>query len=339
MSFPMEPRLSFSTLNPLLQLAHDSTSIKAGKKCWRYYEYNILRGFGAKKSFTFDFDEDSETNDPVEVRGGPFDTNAHILFGSLFHSATELYDQKIASGTSHADAQRYVLEVLLINTYDFVNKKPWISDEPTKCRNTLLRSFIVYTDRFEKSNLQTVTLSNGKAAVELSFRFEPGIKSRLTGEEILLCGHIDVIKSWTEEDWILDKKTTKFALDDKYFAQYTPDVQVTTYTIAGNVAFHREVKGFIIDAMQVLVNGTRFRRKEIARTPEQLEEFLREFKRYISDLETCIEEEYFPMNPEACGWGGLQCRYRDVCSSAPEARLELLNVYYTRRIWDPLEVR
>lgn len=334
------PNSSFSTKNPLLQLAHDSTSIKAGKKCWRYYEYNIIHGYvPARRGGSEILIEDEDTQATTHVPTQLFSANAHIIFGWLFHAATELYDQEIARGTPHQDAQLLGVEALLINTYDFINRRPWTSDIPVKTRATLIRAFVVYTDRFQYANLQTVVLANGKAAVELSFRFEPGIRTRLTDEEILICGHIDVIKSWNEADWILDKKTSRFQLDDKYFAQYNPDVQVNIYTIAGKLVFHRPVAGFIIDAMQTLVSGTRFRRREIYVTEEHLTEFLRGFQRYIQDLETCVEENYFPMNETACGFGGLQCRYRDVCSAAPEVRQDLLDNYFTRRTWDPLEPR
>lgn len=342
-SAPLPQRLSFSKVNPKLQLAHDSTSIKAGKKCWRYYEYNIIEGYVPRSRLLSEaaYDEemeDADPNAPVEVES-PFTANAHIIFGWLFHAATELYDQYIARGHDHQAAQLAGLEALIVNTYDYINKKPWTSDISQKCRNTLLRTFVLYTDRFEHANLQTVILSNGKAAVELSFRFEPGIRTTLTDEEIILCGHIDVIKIWNIEDWILDKKTTRFMLDDSYFAQYNPDIQVSVYTIAGKVAFHREVKGFIIDAMQVLVGGTRFRRREIYVEEEQLEEFLRMFRRYIRDLEQCIRDNFFPQNSEACGFGTMRCRYHGVCAAKPEARDELLRNYFTRRIWDPLMPR
>jgi PD-(D/E)XK nuclease superfamily len=338
----LPPRLSFSKINPRLQLAHDSTSIKAGKKCWRYYEYNILEGYVPKNRAISEAMVDDELEpDPNQaiIIDSPFQANAHIIFGWMFAAAIELYNQEIARGTDHQTAQLAGLEALIINTYDYLNKKPWTSDIPTKCRNTLFRTFILYTDRYEHSNLETVILSNGKAAAELSFRFEPGIKTISTNEDILLCGHIDVIKNWNVEDWILDQKTTRFMLDDKYFAQYNPDVQVLNYTLAGKLAFHREVRGFIIDAMQVLVGGTRFRRREIVVSEENLEEFLLMLRRYIRDLESCIADNFFPQNPEACGFGGLQCRYRDVCSAPPEARQELLDNYYYKRVWDPLQPR
>src|SRR5215469_8715684 len=103
---PLPQRLSFSTVNPMLQLAHDSTSIKAGKKCWRYYQYSILHGYVPKvRAMTEAADDPSLPPDPNQMTtiNSPFNPNAHIMFGWLFHAATELYDQLIARGLSHED--------------------------------------------------------------------------------------------------------------------------------------------------------------------------------------------------------------------------------------------
>src|SRR5258706_14408160 len=103
-SEPNEINTSFSRINPRLQIAHDSTSIKAGKKCWRFYEYSIIEGWVPNVA-----------------------TNAHITFGWLLHAAVELYDHKRAEALSHDDAQLYVLNVLIVNTYDFIEHHPWMS--------------------------------------------------------------------------------------------------------------------------------------------------------------------------------------------------------------------
>lgn len=349
---------SFSRVNPRLQIAHDATSIAAGMKCWRYYEYSIIEGY------------------VPGARGQATDHgNEHIIFGHLFAAACELYARRIADGDSHAEAQRYVLNVLLVNTYDFVAKRPWESTIPQKSRKTLLRTFILYTDRFHGENLETVILRNGKPAVELSFRLEVNIQTSITqvpchdcdgvgrmpdtdaeciycgglgmvGEEVLLCGHMDKIVDWKDRAtgdsmglWITDQKTSRYALDDRYFAQYSPNIQVSLYTLAGKAVFHKEVEGLIIDATQVLTGGSRFRRKEIYRDPEHLEEFMRDFHYYFRELERRVEENYFPMNPTACGFGNMICRYREVCSTSPAARQDVLNDFFTRRTWDPLQPR
>src|SRR5215467_1644844 len=100
-------RLSFSEINPKLQIAHDSTSIKAGKKCWRYYQYNILEGWVPKnRALSEAMTDDDLEPDPNQavVIDSPFHNNAHIMFGWLIHAATELYDHKIAEGLSHQEA-------------------------------------------------------------------------------------------------------------------------------------------------------------------------------------------------------------------------------------------
>jgi len=340
------PNSSFSPIFPTLQIAHDSTSIKAGKKCWRYYKYKIIDG--------------RQLGD-----GG---TNPHIFFGHLFHAATELYTKlKIGNwdwrlyrqlrragvsptvlrasrfrGLDHDPNLLVVLRFLTYYSYDHLNKRPWISTEPTKTLKTLLRTTIWYLDFFKDETLETLALASGKPAVELSFRFslsELGHELLApTGEEYLLCGHMDRVVRFNGEIFVLDKKTTKYPLDDRYFSQFSPDIQVSLYSLAAQIIFGdgEPVGGFIIDAGQVLVNGTRFRRRQIDRTPDHFEEWLRDFKRYLSDLEACVYEDHWPMNDAACGFGYMSCEFRPVCTAAPSMRDEILSSFYSVRKWDPL---
>ncbi len=336
---------SFSRINPKLQIAHDSTSIKAGTKCWRNYYYSIVQGYTAS---------------------GP-GVNPHLFFGTLFHAATELYTKlrignwdwrlyrqlrrtgipkadlvRDRAGTDHDRAMVIVLRWIFYYSFDHKLKRPWISDEPTKTLKTLLRTTVWYLDHFKDENLETLTLNSGKPAVELSFRFnlddltDDGSFLAPTGESYMLCGHIDRVVSFNEEIWILDKKTTRYALDERYFQQFSPDIQITLYSIAANIIFGDNVGGMIIDAAQILVNGTRFRRKPIPREPEHLEEWLRGLKRYLHELETCVKFDDWPMREESCGYGYMQCQFRPVCTAAPSVREQMLEAFYTKRHWDPL---
>jgi hypothetical protein len=336
---------SFSATIPHLQIAHDSTSIKAGKKCWRNYYYSIVLGHSLSGT----------------------GLNPHLFFGTLFHAGTELYTKlvignwdwklyrqlrktgleekflrSIRSGIGHDDAILVVVRWLLYYSFDHKNKSPWISTEPTKSLKTLLRTTIWYLDYFKDEKLETLTLENGKPAVELSFRFplndllEDEDFLAPSGEEYLLCGHMDRVVRIGSLIYVLDKKTTKYALDDNYFEQYSPDVQMTLYSLAAQVIFPDEVGGIIVDGCQVLVNGTRFRRREALRVPEHFEEFLKSFKRYIRELEENVRLNDWPMNETACGFGYMQCQFRPVCSADPASRPEILENFYPKRIWDPL---
>lgn len=312
---------SFSKEIPNLQIAWDSVSSGALKKCPRYYEYFLVRGYSLPG------------------------TNDDLLFGILFHSATELYEHLRASDTDHEEAVNHVVYCLLINTWDFIRKRPWVSVVPTKNRDTLIRTTILYLDKYKDDPMKTVVLaSTGKAAVEVSFRLDlshdvdESFKAP-SGESYLLCGHLDRIALWNNQTFVPDKKTTRFALDDDYFKQYAPDNQVSIYALAGQIILSEEIQGVVIDAAQVLANGTRFRRKEIYRSAEQLSEWLNDFRYLLRQNETYARDNYWPMNDKACGFGRMRCAFAPVCSADPIAREEMLESFYVKKVWDPMVPR
>lgn len=312
---------SFSRDIPKLQLAWDSVSSGALKKCPRYYELTIIEGYG---NYGIDYSGD----------------DAH--FGILFHSACEIYEHQRAVGADHNSAINYGVYCLLINTWDFIRKRPWISGEPTKTRKTLVRSFILYCDQHENDPIETNVLENGEPAIEVSFRLDlseiDGTFQAPDGSPYLLCGHMDKIGTRLSDgvSFVMDKKTTRHYLNDEYFAQYTPDNQISIYSIAGRIIALREIKGVIIDGVQVQVTSNDFKREEIPRSESQLTEWLTDFSYKLRENERYVADNYWPQNDRACGYGRFPCRMRDICKRPPEERQDLLNAFYTRRTWDPL---
>lgn len=335
---------AFSTTLPTLQLAWDSTSYGAFDKCPRFYQYSIIEG-----------------------RTSPF-INAHLTFGTLFHSATELYAKERAEGLDHNASLLSAIRHAVVETWDSSLNRPWTSEEPTKTRDTLLRSIVWYLDQFQNDSLKTVILANGKPAVELSFRFDSGVetlgdyetcqdcqdalsqveKNRVCSTclgtqkvpaKFLLCGHLDRLVEWNGQLWITDKKTTKSELDDNYFKQFSPDSQISIYSIAGVVTLSEEIGGLIIDGAQILVTGSRFRRRPIPTSTDLLEEWMRDFQIRLREAESYAQDNYWPMNRKSCGFGRFQCQFRPVCSAEPSIRETLLETLYSRRVWDPLVPR
>lgn len=316
------PNPAFSKNNSLLQLAWDSTSYNALCLCPRYYQYNIIFGYALSGEMSID-----------------------LRFGILLHSASEFYDRLRATGADHEEAVKSAFNFAIHETWDADLKRPWMTEDSTKNRNTLLRTLIWYLDTYRDDNLKTYILPDGRPAVELPFRFslnalsESGDFKSPYNEEYQICGYLDKVVSWNEELWIRDIKTTKYELDDTYFRQYTPNNQVSIYSVAGSVVLHTDVDGMIIDGIQVQVGGSKFRRKQIPRSPAMLEEDLIDFRYRIKEAEFRAAENYYPKNPRSCGFGKNQCQFRNVCSSEPEARFDLLENFYTKRLWNPLEPR
>jgi len=305
---------AFSKFVPMLQLAWDSTSLGALKTCPRYYLYNIIYGYSTKAE------------------------NVHLVFGSYLHSAVEHYYHCRANGFDHKTAVESTTLAMLEVTFDKVLKRPWFSDEPTKNRMSLIRAVVWYLDKHEHDNMTTVILKNGKPAVELSFRHETGLTTDLTDEEYLLCGHLDRVVEWNDSVYGMDHKTTKSAIYDDFFQKFSPDNQISLYMLSGQVVLDIPMKGFIIDGIQVGATFARFQRGVVTRTKNQLNEWFKDLQFWLRQAETFAEQEHYPMNEKSCSnYGG--CPYRQVCGASPEARPQLLQHLYHRRIWDPLTTR
>jgi hypothetical protein len=310
-------RLSFSQVLPKHQLAWDATSLTALKTCPRYYQYNILEGHVTRTE------------------------NVHLRWGSEYNNALVIFNKVKAEGASHEIAMLTSLRYALTSTWDRELGRPWASDLPVKTRETLIRSLIWYLTQFEEDPMHTDALPDGSAAVELSFRIHLEQDSDLTDEPYMFCGYLDRKVEFNGGEWITDWKTTRYQLDDKYFAQYSPNNQVSLYTFAGGViSKEHPVRGVIIDAVQLGVTYSRFQRQQIPRTSMQIEEWIGDAMFYIKMNETFVKNNYWPMNDTSCDkFGG--CPYRSICGASPEVRQRLLDgLFHQReRTWDPLRVR
>jgi len=312
-------------LSPGVQFAWDSTSLGYFKECPRKYYYTMIEGW----------------------RSGASSSNVHFEFGGLYHSMLELYDHERANGFSHDTAQRTMLLTVLMKTWqhDLDSEsmpipgtgKPVDWSHNLKTRENLIRSLVWYTEHFVDDPAKTVILDNGKPAVELSFRFD-------AGDGILLCGHLDRVVEWNGSNFVMDRKTTTSTISSYYFNQYTPDNQMSLYSMAGRIILNSPVRGVILDAVQIAVGFTRFERGMVYRTDEQLEEWLRDAKTYIHRAQDMGEASQidgsaaFPMNDKSCHqYGG--CPFRDICGSDPRVRQTFLESNFRRDPWNPLRVR
>lgn len=215
----------------------------------------------------------------------------------------------------------------------------WKSDDPYKNMWTLVRSLVWYLDAFRNSPLRTVTLSNGKPAVELSFLFAAG---EINGIEYSYCGHFDRLAADRREanpqKSVHDRKTTKSQINSGYWQGFNPHNQFSLYTAASAMHFSSPAWGVTVDAAQVLVNSTRFERQFIAYPPQLVNEWLTEARTWIAHAQQYAEENNWPKNDKSCGnYGG--CAFRKVCSKSPEYRQSWLEADFIVRKWNPLETR
>lgn len=309
-----------------IQYAWDSTSLGWFKTCPRLYQYHMIEGWRAK--------------------GG----QVHLEFGQLYHSALELYDKlrvdhihpsdgKLEKALDHEEALHQVVLWALLKTWTVAEGKPLDWGHNLKTRETLIRSIIWYLDEFKNHPAKTVILANGQPAVELSFRFELDWGPYgLTQRPYVLCGHIDRLVTFHDEFYVTDRKTTSSTPGAYYFDGYSPDNQMSLYTLAAKIIYKTPVKGVFIDAAQIAVGFTRFSSGFTHRTDSQLEEWLTDLRSWLQLAERYAGDNYWPMNDKSCHqYGG--CTFRKICSKSPQVREKFLESDFDRRPWNPLEVR
>jgi hypothetical protein len=312
------PNYSFSTQLPTLQLVVDQTSLGLFKTCPRKYFYRMIEGW-TTKSF-----------------------NVHLSFGSWFHESCEKYEHAKAKGSNHQEALRVAIRYALASTWDKVLNKPWNSENKDKNRYTLIRAIVWYLDSCgENPGIQTLILSNGVPAIELTFKYTPRDYETgdelisLTGEPMFFAGHLDRMVLMEGAPFICDRKTTSRRLDPQYFAGYTPDNQFSMYTHAGKWAFQTDVTGVICDAIQTAASFARFNRQIIYRTEAQLREWYADTKFWIGLMGRMAEQNRWPQNDKSC----YNCEYRPVCARTPAARNTWLEADYVKETWDPSVAR
>jgi hypothetical protein len=299
---------AFSPTLPGFQTYWDSTSLGALKRCPRFYQYSLIEGWAPRLE------------------------SAHLTFGLHYHAGIERYDHARASGASHEAAvlvaTRYLLEV----TWNKNLGRPWTSDDKNKNRFTLVRSVVWYLEQFADDPFETIILADGKPAVELSFRYQTDIE--FGGESIWLCGHLDRVAKLGDDIFILDKKTTKSTIGPDFFEKFTPDNQMSLYSLAGKVVYNLPIKGIVVDGVQIAVTFSRFMRGTVYRHDSQLDEWYQDFQSWLGQAYSYAIAQHWPMNEASCGnYGG--CQFREVCSKPPNVRDKWKVNLMQKRVWDP----
>ena len=296
------------SLSPFLldgrQWAWNSTTLGLGKECLYKYYLAVIEGWSPKS------------------------LNDDITFGLHYASALESY-HKLRSELYNKLDHDTALSTVVLQTLQ--STAAWISEHRFKDRQTLIRSIVWYLEEYKDDPCTTVILQDGRPAVELTFNFK-------YTDDITFCGHLDRLVEYAGDYYIQDQKTTGASLGSYYFKRYTPDNQMSLYTMAGQVVWKLPVKGVMIDAAQIAVGFTRFERGFAFRTQEQIEEWMRDAEWHIETIWSAALKGNFPQNDKACmNYGG--CQFLGVCSKSPQVRQAFLETDFERRRPNPLEVR
>lgn len=290
------------------QIAWDASSLTAFKRCPRFYELSIIRGYRVTER------------------------SVHLEFGSLIHKAIELYERRRGSDSHDAVLHSVMKDILILaENYNY--------EHAYKTKFALFRTIVWMLDDKKDETFTTYTLADGSPAVELSFRFMIPHQSGLTGESYYFCGHFDrVVMVQTGQVYIQDHKTTTKTLGPYFFNQYSPDNQMSLYTFAGEVVLEKTVAGVIVNGIQIGKEFTRIANGFIARSATQLTEWYEDTLLTLRQAEQYAAAQYWPQNDTACGmYNG--CPFRGVCGSDRIVRDSLLNTHYIVQHWNPLEVR
>lgn len=303
-----------------VQYAWDSTSLGWLKECPRKYFYHMIEGWRSKGE------------------------SVHLEFGILYHEALDAYEKHRALGCTHDNAVHLVVGGLLSATWR--EGQPWraakdlSSDDKTslKSRENLIRTVVWYLDKFRNDPAKTkISSATGKPMVELHFQFELGIGIDLS-HPYVLCGYLDRVVDFQDQPFVMDRKTTTSTLGSYYFEQYDPDNQMTLYTVASQIAFKTPVKGVIVDAAQIAVGFSRFVRSFVYKTPDQIDEWMKDLSYWLRQTLWFADKNHWPQNDKSCHkYGG--CTFREICSKSPSVRDKFLESNFQRVPWNPLVPR
>lgn len=315
-----EPELNLFCLSvPSLPRAWDSTMLGLLKECPRKFKYIILDGIS------------------------PLGFAAHLEFGIAYHKALETFDKDLFAGLGYETSLRNAVMFCLTYGYrdeagKFHQYDSMYTQEPAKTRDTLLRSVIWYLETFKDEPAKTVELRDGSPAVELSFKLNLDLETP-DGNPFILCGHLDRVIDDDGDLYISDRKTTKGQITPRFWNQFNPNNQMSLYYTAGQLVLNKPVRGIIIDAVELGVTYSRFKRQLIHRDAAQQAEWLRDTYLWIGMAIQFATEDYWPMNDKSCGnYGG--CAFQKICSKSPKTReLFLKDGSFIKRQWNPLESR
>jgi hypothetical protein len=303
------------------QVVWDSTSLGWLKECPAYYHYQMVLHWSHRTK------------------------GIHLMFGQLYATGVETYAKLRASGEDHHAATRGMVRTVLEAAGTRDKDGVWVpwnppadhKDANIKNRYTLIRSLVWNVEDGLDSTFQTMVLANGKAAVELSFEF-PAFE--IQGEHIHFAGHMDSIveNRYSKDRFVRDDKTTKSALGSAYFKQYSPNNQMSLYSIAGAIILNRPVSGVLVKAAQIQVEGTRFATQQVTRNPQVLAEWMDDAEYWINQAKGFAIRGKWPRNDRACGnYGG--CVFQQVCARSPNHRPAWLRDDYVQHVWDPSQSR
>lgn len=360
----------FSSVVPRLQIVWDATSLKALMECPRKYLYSIILGYkgtGVDIEFGGFFASAMEHYSKERLNGKGKEASTISTLRQTLRSTWRVGDNTAGPwGGRYEEQWRCLGEQPFRNGRGNRAKCPWAHkghwfpgpaphtcgscgsgthaerrwqpDDKVKNRITLVRLVLAYCDAQTEQlgdGLSPWAFPNGTPAVELPFRL-PLPWTAPTGERYILAGYLDAIKTFGDEKFITDNKTTKKQLDAGYWAGFAPNVQVDTYDLTGATLYEElDIKGVIIEGAQTLMNGANFGIGIFRKSDALRAEYLEDIEFYLRLAEKFAKDNHWPMNRSAC----YLCQFKGVCTMHPDKRARVLEENFRVQHWNPLEER
>lgn len=263
----------------------------------------------------------------------PKSESVHLIAGGAFAKGIEVarkafYEQ----AKSEEDAIAEGLHALLVAYGDFEPPSD-SAKSPTRMAGALEFYFENYP--LAAASAVPVRFADGKLAIEFSFAEPLDIVHPVTGDPILYTGRADMIAEFCGGVYCVDEKTTS-SLGASWGKQWEMRSQFTGYQWAANRA-GVNVQGTLVRGVSILKTKYDHLQHVTYRSQHEVDRWLDQTHRDIARAIAMWKDGYWDYSLDhACAeYGG--CSMVSICKSATPN--DWLEVYFERRVWDPLARR
>lgn len=248
------------------------------------------------------------------------------LFGSALHSGLEMYDEGKLEGRSRFESFMRCLENLYEHK-DLLDLCFKHKGDKAYTFGSVVRAAAWYFDHYWDNDPATIIrLPNGDSPVEARIEYPlPNSKHRTSGK-------IDSLVTDPFGTWVLDRKTTGMTLDNKFItSNYMPSLQFCIYPYFFRQFLGLDVDGVVVDAIQLMVGGVRFKRFHIPVPYEVAEQAVADMGAYAEEtIKRNIKNDHWPQKFSACH-NKWNCMFTEVCFKTKGVRDELLKSNFVQK--------
>lgn len=188
---------------------------------------------------------------------------------------------------------------------------------------------------FGMDGTNPVTFPNGRRGIEFSFAEPLDFRHPVTGNPILYTGRADMVAEYAGGVYVFDEKTAS-QLGPSWSRQWELRSQFTGYVWAAQRT-GLNVSGAVVRGISILKTKYDTQQALTYRTAHEIERWLGQVNRDLKRMQECWESGWWDYNLDhGCAeYGG--CSFQRICKSeSPDSWLEM---YFERRVWDPLARR